>query len=326
MKIAAVSHYLPENIVSNKNFNERQKGFGKNIQPEIMQKIFGIEERRFAHIDEQVSCMAAKAAEPIVKKVGKKNIDLLIFAAACSDLIEPATSNIVQYKLGLECPVMDIKNACNSFVTAIQVASAFMKSGMYKNILITNGEKLSDSINYHIESQEQLQKHLAAFSFGDAGTSILLSPSENGSGVHFQKFLSIGKHWELCTIKSGGSMFPHDLSKTYFEGHTSKLKDVILLEAKEFIQSCFKESGWTGEDIDYLFTHQVSVDSIKIVSDATGVPLDKCVNIFPKYGNTAAASIPLSISLNQSKFKKGDKVAVIGLAAGISASVQLFVW
>ena len=325
-KIAAISHYLPENIISNIDFHKKHKGLGKNLQPDIIQKIFGIEERRFAHNSQQVSCMAAQAAQPIVEKVGKKNIDLLIFAAACADLIEPATSNIVQHKLGLGCPVMDIKNACNSFVTAMQVGSAFIQSGMHQNILIVNGEKLSDCINYEINCQVKMQRHLAAFSFGDAGTAALLSPAENGSGLFYQKFLSIGKHWGLCTIRGGGSLHPHDLSKTYFEGETATLKDVILLEAKDFIQDCFKESGWDGKNIDHLFTHQVSMETIKIVADATGAPLEKCVNIFPKYGNTAAASIPLSISLNKKKLKKGDKIAIIGLAAGISVSVQLLIW
>lgn len=326
VKIAAISHYLPENIVTNTDFNQRQKGLGKNILPSVLQKVFGIEERRFAAKEEQVSCMATKAAQPIVDQFGKNNIDLLIFGAACADLIEPATANIVQYKLGLNCPVMDIKNACNSFVTAIQTASAFIQSGMYKNILIVNGEKLSDSINYNIKNQKTLQGHFAAFSFGDAGTAALLSSSENGSRITYQKFMSIGKHWELCKIPGGGSMHPHDLSKTYFEGQTATLKDVILLEAKDFIKDCFMESGWVGKDIDHLFTHQVSMETMKIVSDATDVPLNKCVNIFPKHGNTAAASIPLSISLNKNKLKRGDKIAIVGLAAGISVSVQLLVW
>ena len=208
----------------------------------------------------------------------------------------------------------------------MQVGSAFIQPDIHKNILIVNGEKLSDCINYEINCPDQLQQHFAAYSFGDAGVAALLTAAENGSGLFYQKFKSIGKHWDLCAIRGGGSLHPHDLSKTYFEGQTAKLKDVILLETKDFIQSCFQESGWTGDNVDHLFTHQVSVETMKIVSEATEIPLNKCINIFPKHGNTAAASIPLSISLNQSKLKKGDKVAIIGLAAGISVSVQLLIW
>ena len=327
-KIAELSCYLPERIVLNSELENRINRHQKLLPAGALEKLFGIQERRFADTEEQVSDLATKAAVPIVEKIGAKNIDLLIFAAACSDLIEPATSNIVQHKLGLTCPVMDIKNACNSFVTAIQTATAFIQAGIHKNILIVNGEKLSDAINFDIQDAQHLKRSLAAFSLGDAGSAALIQASEGNEGFYFQKFFTAGKNWGLCTIKGGGSLFPRDVSKNYFEGDTVGLKDAILEETRPFTRNCFKEANWNPKEVDHLFTHQVSTQTFQIISEATGIPLEKNVSTFPRFGNTAAASIPLAIHCAEQRglLKKGDKIAIIGLAAGISTSVQLLIW
>lgn len=328
VKISAISAYAPERIVSNQEIEERINRKTQYVPEGILDKLFGIQERRFAAKDEQVSDLAAKAAQPIVEQVGRKNIDFLIFAAASADLIEPATSNIVQQKLGLKCPVMDIKNACNSFVSAIQVATAFIQANIYGNVLIVNGEKLSDAINFDIRDADHLQRSLAAFSLGDAGTAALLTASEHTSGFCYQKFMTLGEHWDLCTIQGGGSMFPHDVSKNYFEGKTAELKDVILATANGFVNQCLQENGWQVDEIDHFITHQVSAQTFKIIADATGIPESKMVSVFERFGNTAAASIPLSLHCANSRnlLKKGDKIVILGLAAGISVSVQLMIW
>lgn len=327
-KIAEVSSFLPERIIENAELEQRINRQKKWLPEGALEKLFGIQQRRFAKPGTQVSDLASAAALPIVEKVGRKNIDLLLFAAACSDLIEPATSNIVQHKLGLACPVMDIKNACNSFVSAIHTASAFIQAGMYENVLIVNGEKLSDAINLDIRDAEHLKRSLAAFSLGDAGSAALINPAKGEEGIYYQQFMTSGQHWELCTIRGGGSMHPHDASQNYFEGKTVDLKDAILSESADFLQDCFDRAGWLASEIDHLIAHQVSSHTFRIVSEALGIPLEKCISTFPHFGNTAAASIPLAIHCAQQRnlLQAGDKLAVIGLAAGISASVQFCVW
>ena len=137
-----------------------------------------------------------------------------------------------------------------------------------------------------------------------------------------------GSHWELCTIKGGGSMFPQDVTKNYFEGKTAELKDVLLTEAKTFTLDCIEKGGWKIEDIDHLVTHQVSLQSFEVICQSLGIPLSKNISVFEEYGNTAGSAIPLSLhkGMDEGLFKKGDKIVVLGLAAGISACVQLIVW
>lgn len=328
VKIAELSCYLPERIVTNEAIEERVNAKKKFLAAGVLEKLFGIEERRFAAKKEQVSDLAVRAALPIVEKVGHANIDLLIFAAASADLIEPATSNIIQFKLGLSCPCMDLKNACNSFVSAMQTASAYIQAGMYENVLIVNGEKLSDAINFDIVDEPHLMRALASFTLGDAGSAALLTKSTGEEGLHYQEFMTSGQHWDLCTIQGGGSMYPRDSSKLFFEGKTAALKDAIMTHSRGFVNKAFKKLGWKASQINHLFTHQVSKNTFKIIADSTQVPLAACVSVFEKFGNTAAASIPLAISCAQQRnlLQPGDKIAIIGLAAGLSTSIQFMTW
>jgi 3-oxoacyl-[acyl-carrier-protein] synthase-3 len=317
-----LSTYLPQDRISNKTIQDRIRLKGERV-PLSLSKIFGISERRFATKEEQVSDLAYKAAMPILKR-NKCAIDLLIFAAASSDLIEPATANIVQSKLGLECPTMDIKNACNSFTSAIQTATAFIQSGVYDNILIVNGEKLSEVVRYDIGDEDSFVKHLSGYTLGDAGCAALLSAGE-GRTFEFQKMATWGKYWDLCTIKGGGSLAFRNREAYYFESESSKMRDAFLLYGMDFVKQCFKESGYQTSEIDAVVPHQVSRNVPLIMSEHLDIGIDKWVNTFDRCGNTAAASIPLALDygIKTNKIKKGDIVLLLGLAAGISVSFQI---
>src|SRR5450432_3163070 len=134
--ISAIAGYAPSAIVCNLEIESRVNRHLQLLSPGCIERLFGVKERRFAAEDEQVSDLAVAAANKILLNVDPETIDCLIFAAASSDLIEPATANIVQYKLNLACNAFDVKNACNSFVTALNVANAFIESSQYKKILI----------------------------------------------------------------------------------------------------------------------------------------------------------------------------------------------
>jgi len=326
--ISDIEVFLPERKVSSEEIERLVNRNGNFVPAGSVARMFGVKERRFADENVQVSDLAANAARKIVDKHGKENIDCLVFASACSDLIEPATANIVQDKLGLNCPAFDVKNACNSFVTALQIAQAFIVAGTYKRILIATGEKLSNSIKLDIQNDDDLKGRLAALSFGDAGSAVLIEASMNGRGIIFQRFKTSGKHWKLCTIQGGGSMFPFDMNKNYFEGKTSELSEVMFQEGAEFVANCFKDAHWTLNDVDHIFTHQVSERTFEQVATFFEIPEQKFHKVVGEFGNTASASIPLALhkAAAGGKLKKGDKVAIIGLAAGVSISVQLMVW
>ncbi len=326
--ITAIAGYAPARIVSNNEIEYRVNNQHHYLPEGSIERLFGVKERRFAEEEEQVSDLAVSAATKILANSDLASIDCLIFAAASSDLIEPATANIVQSKLGLNCMSFDVKNACNSFVTALHVANAFIVSNQYKKILIVTGEKLNHAIKYDLDNKEELAKRLAAYSLGDAGAAALVEPTRDGCGLFTQKFLSFGAYWNLCTIPGGGSMHPHDSSKNYFEGKTTELRNVFLEKKGMIAQECLAEAGWELEDIDHFFMHHVSKNTFEVVAASLNISSERFYNVIENHGNIAAASIPFAMSVAEEKgvLKKGDKIMIIGLASGISISIQLLIW
>jgi 3-oxoacyl-(acyl-carrier-protein) synthase III len=325
--IKSVAVHLPEHQVLNSELVGRINYDSPAIKNGALERLLGVKTRRFATAETQVSDLACYAAREILSEHPDTSIDLLIFAAASSDLIEPATANIVQTKLGLVCPVMDVKNACSSFVSAMQVASAFIEAGVYQHVLIVNGEKLSEVINFEPRNDDHLARCLAGYGLGDAGAAMLMT-SDAGSKLVYQKFCSWGEYWDLCTVEGGGSMAFRDADKYYFESNSRVLRDVFISKIPDFVTQCFQEAGWSLDDIDCLITHQVSSGTITQIAEGLGIPLEKSINTFGLYGNTAAATIPIAMyeAMASGRLKKGDKLFVLGLAAGISLSVQLFEW
>ncbi len=323
--IEYISSFLPGERISNGCVEQKIKAGGFDIQEGLIEKIIGNKYRYYAENEEQVSDLCASAARKLLEKIPDRKIDLLIFAAASQDLIEPATANIVQHKLGLNCPAFDLKNACNSVTNAMEIASALILNGDYNNILVVCGEKISNSIRFHNIRKEDFKDHFAAYSLGDAGVALLLSSTTEDKGFFYHKQQSFGEYWELCRIQGGGSMFPGDASKHFFIGDTFGLKKVLLKLAPDFIINCIKEAGITVDDIDIICAHQVSKDTNKMLSEVLNCDIKKIVQTFHLYGNTAAATLPLALDYAYEKkmIKNGSIVMLVGMAAGINLSIQL---
>lgn len=326
--VKLIEYYLPETIIDNHQIEERISNHSEiGEKSGILARLFGSKTRRFADSHTQVSDLACKAARQILEKTPKESIELLIFAAASSDLIEPATANIIQTKLGLTCPVMDVKNACNSFVSAMQVASAFIELGTYDNILIVNGEKLSEVIYYEPKSYDEYVKYLAGYTLGDAGAAMLMGKGDSGH-IIYQKFTSLGQYWNLCTVKGGGSIAYRDPLSYFFESDSKKLLDVFLDITHDFVIKALDAANWDIKTINHVVTHQISSTSTKTIAEGLGIDHEKFSCTFSRYGNIAAATIPIALSelIEQDKVKRGDKLMLIGFAAGVSLSVQLIEW
>ncbi|MDA8693281.1 ketoacyl-ACP synthase III [Saprospiraceae bacterium] len=324
--IKSIASYIPENKLTNEEVTKRVNDYGFPLQAGLIEALIGPCERRYAATDEQTSDLAVAAAKKILKGNDPNEIDLLIFASACADLIEPATSNIVQHKLGLRCSTFDIKNTCNSVANAIDVGCAMIRAGLHKRVLIASGEKPSDSIKFEGLTKENIIRHLAPFSFGDAGVALILEADETGKkGFFFQKNISYGEYWNLCQVPGGGSMHPNDGSKLFFEGDTSKLKEMMETVGPPFIHKCMEDAGLTFDDIDFICSHQVSKHTARVVNKTIPIGLDKIMVTFPRFGNTASTSMPIAYehAIREGKIKSGDTVLLLGLAAGLNISVQI---
>lgn len=327
-KISSISCFAPHRIVLNDELESLINTEKKFISEGLIFEKFGMVERRFAEKNDQASDLAVSAAYKILDNIDGASIDCIIFAAGSSDMIEPATSSIIQNKLKLHCPAFDVKNACNSFVNGLQTANALIISKTYKKILLVCGEKLSAIIKLQFDDNVEFMKRFASLSMGDAGAAAIIEASDDESGIIAQRFQTNGEHWELCMVPGGGSMFPHDGSKVYFEGRTAEMRKVFFEKKGDLINKTLQDVNWSTKDIDFVFMHHVSMQTFVDVATDLNISADKFYNVFEKYGNMAAASIPFAISDASEKgiLKKGDKIMLLGLASGISISVQLMIW
>ncbi len=319
--IKYIGSYLPGKPLNNKEFIGMYNN--KLLSSEIVSILFGGKQRYFAN-GMQSSDLAVNAALKFLKKEDKAKIDLLMFASASADLIEPATANIVQKKLGLSCPVFDIKNACNSFLSAMEIANSFISNGTYQNILIVSGEKPSDTIRFDLKDKQELKSNIASVSFGDGGAAVWMTSTNEKKGIEYIKFLSMGKFWNLSTVLGGGSMYPFDSDKNYFHGETAKLINVLGdSEARQFAIDCFEDGPWEKDEIDLLITHQVATHFYKSLAETINFPLEKIYKTFHKYANTASTAIPIALhdAIESGAVDKGDKIMLLGVAAGVSISV-----
>jgi len=325
-RILALSAYLPAQTVTNQEMEARIRYQGEPLPTGMLQRLFGLSERRFADAAQQTSDLAAQAARPILA-AHPEPIDLLLFAAASSDVLEPATAAILQAKLGLPCPAFDVKNACNSFLSALETAYAYVQSGMARRVLICSGEKISEVIRYQTSTETDLELALAGYTLGDAGAAALVGAGDGHLKIQGH-FHTQGDLWHLCTIKSGGSMAPRDPEQSYFSAHGAAMLHDLRVRALPFLAGQWQASGIHPSDIDLLVVHQISAQTTQLVAAGLGIPAEKCFTTFPYTGNTAATSLPLALvaAQRQGRLRPGMRVAVVGLAAGISLALQVWDW
>jgi len=321
--INGISKYIPSHSLNNEQLINHFNLDKEYVNAALIEKWFGIKQRCFAESDEQVSDMACKAASPLLRD---SNPDCLIFSAAGSDLIEPATACIIQNKLGLDCPGVDVKNACNSFVNAIQMAYSLIVAEQYETILVVSSEKLSSVIRPVHRSKDEFKRSLASLTFGDGAAAVIVSGKKGIMELKYQSFCTKGEFWKSCMVPGGGSMHYLDPEKYYFEGDPAKLVLPLANVGYDMILKGLDKLDWKASELKKVITHQISEKTFQGLSHIMNVPLTDFTNVFHKYGNTGSASVPIAFceEFEKQTFQKGDKILWLGLAAGINISVQFF--
>jgi 3-oxoacyl-[acyl-carrier-protein] synthase-3 len=280
--------------------------------------------------DQNTSDFAAMAGRKALEKANLEigDIDLLIFASASQDLIEPATSHIVSALLGANgVPVMDVKNACNSFLNAMQVANALIKIGQYKTVLIVSGEVPSMAIRWSCKDKDQFLRSFAGFTMSDTGAAAVLSASEDDSdGIIAIEFRSDSNRWDVGTLGMGGSRSPRDIETTYFDMDGRKLADAFMSLGPGILTETLAANGYSWDDFKVIGMHQVAAPYIDDICRVLTVPSEKVIKTIADYGNLTSATMAMQIELamENGSLSKGDLFAYIGLAGGISTGLGIF--
>jgi 3-oxoacyl-[acyl-carrier-protein] synthase-3 len=324
-----VSAYLPPRERTSAEVEQRIRDAspGFTLPPGIIETMTGVRTRRVADDAVATSDLAAAAGRDAILQAGidAAEVDLLIFASASQDLIEPATANIVQEKVGTACPVFDLKNACNSFLNGLQVAEAMVQNGSHRTVLVTAGEMPSRAVRWRVSDRAEFKESFLGYTLGDAGAAAVVTASDDERGIFYRAFQTVSRYWDIATLPGGGSMHGHGEEFAYFRGDGQRLRrafrDVgpgILFDALARTETCFA-------DYDRILVHQASMPALDAFMAATGVPREKVVLTLPDYGNMAAASLPVAFALahDAGEIRDGDLTMWLGLAAGISLGVVL---
>jgi 3-oxoacyl-(acyl-carrier-protein) synthase III len=327
--ITGTGRYVPDDVWTSDMVEARvaECSGGTRIPKGVIRLATGVVERRYASGGMCPSDLAARAAERALATAGiePRDVDLLIFASASHDVAEPATANMLQMALGCDrAAVMDVKNACNSFLNGLDVAQAFIETGRAPRVVVAAGECLSPTIKWDIGGSDDLPIRLAALTLGDAGAACVLEASAAPErGLLRGAFESDGRHWELSTVLAGGSRYGAAPERMFFECRSTKLQQLAVTRIPALVTDVLMKLDWALEDVALVVPHQVSRSVIERIASLLGYPFERCMVTLDRFGNTAAASIPfaLDLAIEEGRVSAGDKVLLIGGAAGFSAAV-----
>lgn len=313
--IIGLGAYLPKKVLANSDLEKMV-----DTSDEWIRTRTGISERRIADEKENTSDLAVNAARMALKdaKLEVGDVELIILATISPDVPFPATSCIVQAKLGaVNAACFDINAACSGFIHELTIAQQFLESGMYKNVLVIGVELLSRFIDWKDRSTCVL--------FGDGAGAAVVAHVKTG-GILASYLGADGTKSGLLICPAGGSVHPAS-HKTVTEGmHFLKMQgnDVFKNAVRVMTGATAKvlqKAGLTTKDIDCVIPHQANIRIIEAIVERIGIPSEKVFVNVDRYGNMSAASaiVALYEAVKEGRVKKGDKVLLVAFGSG-------FVW
>ena len=331
-KIIGMGMYVPENVVTNEDLTSLM-----DTSHEWIIERTGIEERR--HIKKgdgnTTATMGVKAAKIAIERadIDKNDIDLILFATLSPDYYFPGSGVIVQQHLEIPtCPAMDIRNQCSGFIYALSTADQFIKTGMYKNILIIGSENHSGGLDMTTRGRG------VSVIFGDGAGAVVLSRSEDADkGILSTHLHSEGQFAEeLALIGPSTNRWvpeileandPTDIS--YYPNMNGQLvfKNAVV-RFSEVIMEGLQQNKMTSEQIDMLIPHQANLRISQFIQRKFGLNDDQVYNNIMRYGNTTAGSIPIAMTeaWEEGKIKSGDLVVLAAFGSGFTWGSALISW
>ena len=331
-KITGMGMYVPENIVTNKDLTSLM-----DTSHEWIIERTGIEERR--HIKKgdgnTTATMGVKAAKIAIERadIDKNDIDLILFATLSPDYYFPGSGVIVQQHLEIPtCPAMDIRNQCSGFIYALSTADQFIKTGMYKNILIIGSENHSGGLDMTTRGRG------VSVIFGDGAGAVVLSRSEDpdkrilsthlhSEGQFAKELALIGPSTNRWVPEILEANDPTDIS--YYPNMNGQLvfKNAVV-RFSEVIMEGLQQNKMTSEQIDMLIPHQANLRISQFIQRKFGLNDDQVYNNIMRYGNTTAGSIPIAMTeaWEEGKIKSGDLVVLAAFGSGFTWGSALIRW
>src|SRR6056297_3385382 len=314
--------YLPPNVVTNEELEKIV-----DTTDQWIQKRTGIKKRRIADEDTSTSDLALEASYKALEKANldPKELDLIIVSTVTPDMPFPATACIIQEKLGAnKAAAFDLEAGCSGFVYGISVASQFIETGMYDNILVIGTETLSKIVNW--------EDRTTCVLFGDGAGAAVLKPTEKG-GILASHLGSDGSGEDALYVPAGGSQKPATEETVKNNEHYLVMEGnrVFKFAVKTMSKASLKvlkQAGLKKEDIDLLIPHQANTRIIDSSAKRLKLESDKVYVNLPEYGNTSGASVPIALAEAAEKglIKNGDIVLLVAFGAGLTWASAVMEW
>ena len=304
--IIGIGRCLPEKILTNKDLEKMM-----DTSDEWIRSRTGIEERRIADDETNTSDLAYEAAKKAIADadITPEDIEMILVATVTPDRPFPSVATILQEKLGaFNAAAMDVSAACAGFMYGIITAKQFIESGTYKHILVVGVEKLSKITDWNDRNTAVL--------FGDGAGAAVIGPVSEGRGI-----LS----FELGADGRGGK---HLYQEDYI---VMNGREVFKFAVRQMGESCInvlEKAGLKKEDVDFLIPHQANIRIMEASRQRLELPEEKMSKTVHKYGNTSAASIPISIveELEAGKIKDDDLIVMVGFGGGLTWGAIAIRW
>jgi 3-oxoacyl-[acyl-carrier-protein] synthase-3 len=346
-KILGLGSYVPERVVTNEEIpflndkHVRQDTVQTETNDAWIQQRTGIKERRYVPNDGKTSTsdLAIEAAKRAIADAGCQpmDIDCIIIGTLSPDYHFPGTAVIVQQKLGIagknDCPCYDIRQQCSAFVYGLQMADAFIRTGMYKRILLIGAELHSHSLDYTTRGRDVMVL------FGDGAGAMVLGPMESDdakAGIVYTSVHADGngakdlnlKIFEISRLpyldynpadrENNALMYPHMDGKRVF---LNAVRGMVMST-----QTALAKTGLTWDDITWFVPHQANLRINEKVVEVAKIPPEKVLNTIEFFGNTTAATVPLTIDhwRQQGKVKKGDRILSSVFGSGFTWGAAIF--
>ena len=328
--IKGLGFYVPENTVTNNDLSELM-----DTSDEWITERTGIKERRWVNDDKlTTSLMGTYAAERAIIDSGieKKDIDFIIFSTLSPDYYFPGSGVLLQRNLEIkEVGALDIRNQCSGFIYGLSIADQYIKSGMYKNILVVGSEIHSGGLDKSTRGRS------VSVIFGDGAGAAVVSATTSNAGILSTHLHSEGKFAEELAVIKPATSFWIDKIKAetnkddtsyfpYMNGNFVFKNAVIRFE--EVIFEGLNHSNLKKEDISLLITHQANLRISQYIQKRLNLSDLQVFNNIMKYGNTTAASIPIALTeaYKLNLIKKGDIVVLAAFGSGFTWGSAIIKW
>jgi 3-oxoacyl-[acyl-carrier-protein] synthase III len=343
--IAGVGMYVPKNVVTNNDLTKYMDTSDAWIEERT-----GIKERRYANrTSETTTTMGVEAAKTAIERAGitANDIDFIVFATLSPDYYFPGCGVLVQRALEMkEVGALDVRNQCSGFIYALSVADQFIKTGMYKNILVIGSEKHSFGLDMSTRGRN------VSVIFGDGAGAVVLQPTEDedkgilsthlhsdGSEAEVLAMYNPGthaNHWKegLADFDEAGvaemfmshkmiekaQLFPNMDGQTVFKKAVIKFPEVIM--------EALDKNGYIPSDLKLLIPHQANLRISQFIQQKLRLSDEQVYNNIQRYGNTTAASVPIALceAWQEGKINKNDLICLAAFGSGFTWASALIKW